>query len=41
MQLGMGEDSQDTSGFNRALPLVSYVVLGNLRNFAEPLIPDL
>lgn len=36
-----GGQSQDTSGFNRALPLVSYLVLGNLCNLAEPLFPDL
>lgn len=36
-----GGKSQNPFGFNQALPLVSYMVLGNLRNLAEPLFPDL
>lgn len=36
-----GGKSQSTFGFNRALPLVSYMVLGNLCNLAEPVLPDL
>lgn len=28
-------------GFNRTLPLVSYMALGNLCNLAEPVLPDL
>lgn len=31
-----GGQSENTFGLNRALPLVSYTVLGNLCNLAEP-----
>lgn len=35
-----GGKSQSTFGFNRALPLLRYMVLGNLCNIAEPVLPD-
>lgn len=38
---GAGGKSQNTCGFNHALPLISYMVLGNLCNLAEPLFPNL
>lgn len=38
---GAGGKSQNTCGFNQALPLISYMVLGNLCNLAEPLFPNL